>query len=587
MKIFGLNNTAALGISLTVALIWHTPVFADSGRSGPIELAAARDIGATSQPKARLGERSTLVRRIQEGLSEQGFYLGAIDGLFGRETERAIRAYQKSSGRKVDGMASESLALSLETGGRVGKLLSRLQAARAKATRAAREALLSRPETRNLIEDDGSSDTYQPHDSELCFANPAPRCLLKEASLAAEGIQKDEMRSWALGEILAAQAKAGLAKDAMQSTRRIHDPQLIMVALREIAKSQAEAGRHKEAMNAVEIIPDVDKQIEAYVAIAEIQANRGDLTEAGNTVEHLIPFLKRLENPVARISIRTRLAVILHKGGAPDLAKQNLLAADRLARQINDKSDREEALRHIASAQAEVGDPERALKTLRAVKNGSDDTPVLMAAATGLALAGASDAALITADSIEAVRYRALVLSRIAAYQAGAGDDSRASETLERAMEAAKTIRFPFAKAYAFSRIALSYNDVGISTGDDTAFLEKSLDVARLISDDRLRAHILWTIADERVSSQSAHQEISKTKAIDATDDIKSPLSRVWMLCDIAETRARNGNSTGAWAMYDDAYKEAITINNAWGRARALAKVALTLTGLADLATAR
>ncbi len=581
MNKFGPIKTAALGISMSLVMVWP------SLAAQPVELAAARDITTTSQPQQSLGQRSTLVRRIQQGLSEQGFYLGAIDGIYGRETDRAIRAYQKNSGLKPDGQPSETLALSLETGGRVSKLLGRLQKARAKATDDARKALMSRPETRNLLEGNVDTGTDMTHDSELCFLQPSPRCLLREASMAADGIEKDEMRSWALGEILAAQAKAGLAEDAMQSTRRIHDPQLIMVALRDIAKSQAEAGRHAEAMSAVDIIPDVDKQIEAYVAITEIQADRGNLTEAGNTAAHLIPYLERLDNPLAKIAIRTRLAVILHRGGAPDLAKQNLRAADRLARTINDESDHEEALRHIASALAEVGEPDRALKTLRAVKNGSHDTPVLMAAATGQALAGASDAALITADAIEAVRYRALVLSRIAAYQAGAGDGEQARETLERAMEAAKTIRFPFAKAYAFSRIALSYNDVGISTGDDAAALKKSLDVARLISDDRLRAHILWTITDERTSSQSAYQEVSRNKAIDATDDIKSPLSRVWMLCDIAETRAREGNSAGAWAMYDDAYKEAISISNAWGRARALAKVALTLTGLADLATSQ
>ncbi|MCK4940399.1 MAG: hypothetical protein KAR80_08860, partial [Rhodospirillaceae bacterium] len=148
-----------------------------------------------------------------------------------------------------------------------------------------------------------------------------------------------------------------------------------------------------------------------------------------------------------------------------------------------------------------------------------------------------------------------------------------------------KTIRFPFAKAYAFSRIALSYNDVGISAGDDKALLAKSLDVAGLVSDDRLRAHIIWAIADERKRAESKYFDAAHEKAVAATSDIKSALSRVWMLCDISETRARKGDLEGAWDLYDEAKTEAMQISHPWGRSRALAKVALTLTGLAGIAT--
>ncbi|MCK5547136.1 MAG: hypothetical protein KAI27_07160, partial [Rhodospirillaceae bacterium] len=113
----------------------------------------------------------------------------------------------------------------------------------------------------------------------------------------------------------------------------------------------------------------------------------------------------------------------------------------------------------------------------------------------------------------------------------------------------------------------------------------KSLDVADLVSDDRLRAHIIWAISDERKRAQSKYFDAAHKKAIDATVDIKSTLSRVWMLCDIAETRARKGDLEGAWDLYDKAKTEAVEINHPWGRSRALAKVALTLTGLASITT--
>ncbi|MDH5772013.1 MAG: hypothetical protein OEY84_02650, partial [Rhodospirillaceae bacterium] len=150
-----------------------------------------------------------------------------------------------------------------------------------------------------------------------------------------------------------------------------------------------------------------------------------------------------------------------------------------------------------------------------------------------------------------------------------------------------KTIRFPFAKAYALSRISLSYNDVGISAGDDRDLMARSLEVADLVSDDRLRAHIIWAIADERKRAESNFYDLAHDKAIAATKDIKSSLSRVWMLCDISETRAEKGDIDGAWDLYDQAKKEAIKIDHPWGRSRALAKVALTLSGLADSATDR
>lgn len=549
-----------------------------------ILLAAARTETPT-RARSSFGISSKVVKSIQSSLSKQGYFLGAIDGVYGPETERAIRAYQKSSGMKVDGIPSENMAASLETNGKVGDLLQKLEDTQKKSMERAKQALLSRPETRNLIEGATSTVTQSKHDWEKCVEKPTPKCLLTEASISVDKIEKTEMRNWALGEILAAQAKAGLASDAMNSARRIHDPQLIIVALRDIAKSQADAGRHAEAMEAVDIIPDLNNQIEAYISITEIMAKRGEAELSIKTSKHLLEYLGKVEDPLTKVAIRSRLVVILYESGERAEAKKNMDSALAIARRIYDTHTREKALRHVASAMAETGDPERALELIKGTTNGAGDVPVLMAAAAGHALSGRPDAALSTADAIEAVRYRALVLSKIAAYQAGAGLVNDASDTLKRAMIAAKTIRFPFAKAYAYSRIALSYNDVGISAGDDKALLAKSLDVADFVSDDRLRAHIIWAIADERKRAKSNYSDTAHEKAIDATGDIKSALSRVWMLCDVAETRALKDDMKGAWDLYDEAKSEAVEIEHPWGRSRALAKVALTLSGLANIAT--
>lgn len=578
---------AALGMISAAHITWAANgslrLSADQENLATFETAAG--IGFEDADPQAVGRATNLVRRIQEGLADQGFYLGPLDGRYGPQTEAAIKAYQKSADLKVDGKATQRLANDLETGGQVSTLLGRLENSRKKTAAAARDALLANPKTRNFIE--GSKiDESTPHDSKACMAKPEPRCLLIEASASARNIDKPEMRDWALGEILAAQARAGLAHDAAITTRRIHDPRLIMVALRDIAKARASIGAYDDAMAAVDIIPDPVQQVEAYVAISEIQSKSEKNFDAAQTAKHLNPYLQRIPSVLTRISFRTRIAVILHKAGYTKHALANIQAAEDQLSAISDSHDLEKARRHIAAAYAESSMAERALDVLKEVENGADDVPVLIAAATGQAQSGAADVALITAESIEAVRYRALVLARIASYQAGSGEHIQAQDTLSKAKKAAAKIKFPFAKAYAFSRIALAFNDVGISIGGEDDLLDEALEAAHIIKDDRLKAHIFWTIADERrrggdlIGATRAQEEATK-----ATAEIMSPFSRVWMLCDIAIERAKRQEYDAAWSVFTLALDESKTISNPWARARALGKVAATMTSLADNAT--
>ena len=79
---------------------------------------------------------------------------------------------------------------------------------------------------------------------------------------------------------------------------------------------------------------------------------------------------------------------------------------------------------------------------------------MLMTTATVLARAGDAAAALSTADTIKAVRYRALVLGRIALAQFEMGKRGAAETTLEMALAAVEQIELPYARSYAISRIA-------------------------------------------------------------------------------------------------------------------------------------
>lgn len=51
----------------------------------------------------------SLVAQVQTRLARSGYYHGAIDGVMGPETRRAIRGYERSRGLRVDGMISNSL----------------------------------------------------------------------------------------------------------------------------------------------------------------------------------------------------------------------------------------------------------------------------------------------------------------------------------------------------------------------------------------------------------------------------------------------------------------------------------------------
>lgn len=545
------------------------------------EVAASSPIDTPTQAP-RKTYSANLIRKIQQGLANQGFFLGIIDGRYGPKTAQAIRAYQKSADLFVDGLPSLSLALDLETGGKVSKLLKRLKKTRKTSTDAARELLMSRPETRKLLENAETLDNV-PHDSKACMTNPEPKCLLLEASNSAYDIVKPEMRDWALGEILASQARAGFAEDAIGTTRRIHDPRLIIVALRDIAKAQANAGETDAAMAAVDIIPDIYQQVEAYVQIAEIQVERGDVEDAAKTATHLIPYLNQIKVPLTKISIHTRIAAIMYKAGHEDLTARHIKYAKNLTQDLATDEERLEGKRYIAGAYAETGDPSQAMEILKAIKGSPDDTPVLIAAATRMAQVGETQQALTTAEAIEAVRYRALVLARIASFQARAGDLKSARTIMDKALAVAQTIEFPFAKAYAYSRIALALNDVSISAENDQKLLGEALETAAKIKDERLKAHILWSISDSRKTAGDANgNEQAKALAKIATEDIRSPFSRVWMLCDIAKERAKRQDLEGAWDLFNQALEEAKSIANPWGRARALGKAASTMTFLTD-----
>lgn len=60
---------------------------------------------STATPVLREGDEGADVRRLQQALANQGFSPGQIDGDYGPNTVRAVRAFQSSRGLGVDGVA--------------------------------------------------------------------------------------------------------------------------------------------------------------------------------------------------------------------------------------------------------------------------------------------------------------------------------------------------------------------------------------------------------------------------------------------------------------------------------------------------
>lgn len=69
-----------------------------------ILLAVCLNVSALSKN----GSSGEEVRKIQTKLKNWGYYNGSVDGVYGWQTENAVRSFQKKNGLKADGVAGEA-----------------------------------------------------------------------------------------------------------------------------------------------------------------------------------------------------------------------------------------------------------------------------------------------------------------------------------------------------------------------------------------------------------------------------------------------------------------------------------------------
>ena len=65
---------------------------------------------------SQYGSRGNEVRKIQTKLKQLGYYKGSIDGIYGSDTQNAVKSFQKNCGLKSDGIAGPKTLLYLGIG---------------------------------------------------------------------------------------------------------------------------------------------------------------------------------------------------------------------------------------------------------------------------------------------------------------------------------------------------------------------------------------------------------------------------------------------------------------------------------------
>ena len=73
-----------------------------------LALALCLAAGSAGAEVLQSGSRSTAVKTLQKALQALGYSVGTADGVYGPNTESAVRAFQQANGLTVDGKAGDA-----------------------------------------------------------------------------------------------------------------------------------------------------------------------------------------------------------------------------------------------------------------------------------------------------------------------------------------------------------------------------------------------------------------------------------------------------------------------------------------------
>jgi tetratricopeptide (TPR) repeat protein len=513
-------------------------------------------------------------------LGELGYDAGPADGILGPVLKDAIRAYLRRAGHSLDGKLGKEYLQRLESLLERDLLDHRLDLEARRRKELTRAALLSRPETRDLVARDNvrpSDRIADPtRDPAPCFRSPTAKCLLDEATESAKAENRTELRDWAYGDVVAVQAQAGLLTQAFDTARLIDDPRKIVIALRHIAEAHAAQGDTPAALSTVRLVPNPFQQAEALKAILREPTFAGGDQALRRVLDGLETAAAGLGEPSQRVFVLAALATAYWRHGGQASADATLAEARRVSREtVRDPTARAFTLSAIAEALSDMGRPAEALALLDDVQDERDRDSALIKVAEALALAGQSPLALRASRAIKAPRFRAVALAEVANIEASQGDAALARKVFEEAREALGRINDDFSRAFATSRVGFAAAAV---VGIDDA-----VDIARTIGQEQLRAQTLWRIAvaERPPGDPPAGRETERQTAVAATEEIASTVERAMVYAEAATALGRAGRRDDAQVNFERALDLASSVTNPWNRARALTKVASALVALA------
>ncbi len=557
------------GILILPAALANAP----SAVAGPVELAALDSKDANTPPVIQGG---VLIGRIQRRLGEIGLYTGPADGVNGPETAAAIRAYQKQTRQPVDGRATRSLLDHLNSAAQQAKRLRRrLEDIKDRQIEAARKALNTDPRIRELLENSRAGDAIgkSPSALSVCPDPITSTCLIQEALLATRAVKKTELRDWALLRLAGARALEGNVLAALGIAVRISDARMVMNAMARIAKAQALGGRLDLALDTTAAIPDYRLRAEAYLSIAKNQSAADDGAAVRDTLVRALSATRNISDTRYQVPLMIRAAAMQANGGYGDDAKRNIAAALTLAKKSRFSMDRDRILSHVASAQARLGLIPDALETTAAIQLPQYSSQALSLVAGFQALDGSVIKALATVEAIQEAHLRATTLANIAVAQTRAGDVDGGGRTLDNALKEMEGVRPGYSFDYAQSVVAEAASELNQ--------WPKAIKLAARVDDGLLRVRAMWNISESQIrigNPDTARR--AKAKSTETARSIKNGLERSWALSDIALGWQAANNPAKALSTLNEALREARTLRSSWYRARALTRVAETLTAL-------
>jgi peptidoglycan hydrolase-like protein with peptidoglycan-binding domain len=527
------------------------------------------DIDAETQT----GRYSLLVRQIQLRLAEIGLYGGRIGGVMSAETAEAIRTFQRFSNLPVDGKPSHELLDTLTSAaGEAQHLLLRLDKAQKDQIEQARGDLEKAfgadwaTQARAVVVGAKPDLEVLKARAESCYQAPEPACLIVEAEHAAESVEKDSLRDWALSDVIQAQARSGQADQALRVARAINDPRSVIAALSGIAVALARAGRIEEALEAAQQVPDAALRDKALRAVAEGQlaAGRPDFAEV---------TVSLIEAPHERLPtlVSTSHSYLAH--GHDDVAHGLAMEAERLAESITAELFREWALSEMASLMAAVGESAKANIMISRIGSAKNRVQALC----DIVIAELRNGRVKRArQTLEVAQSTLAAISRPAERQqarACLATSHAALKEFDEALKQVRGIELGYTHSFVLSRIVLAMARSGQMV--EAVRLAESIQSAKL----RINTFVSMSAIAKRHGDGAVAASLGD-QAVTLAQELTNPLDKAFVLADLATSQAAGGNRAAGQATLYEAVSVAAKIADPWARARALSKAASALVAI-------